>query len=188
MLLQILNNWTNLKVNQQLLHPPQQQLPLPTLLPTFVVRLATNHNPVDRHFENAGAAAQCNIATKSVNERIGAQAGTNKSANDWERRKRRRRGAAAKIKHQNQHKIFHLVKISRNNLCILFQNIGYSRWREAVSLLASMPRVCMSCCWVVEMYSNDAGEAKQAFPSLHEWGPRDPPNPFFAKWGTHPII
>jgi hypothetical protein len=68
-----------MKINQlQHLNPQQQHL----LLPPFVVRRATNHNPVDIHFENAWAAARCNIATRSVNERIGVQEGTNKNAND----------------------------------------------------------------------------------------------------------
>ena len=60
------------KANQQ-----QQHLLLP-----FLVRRATNHNPVDTPFENARAAARCNIATKSANERIGVQEGTNKNASD----------------------------------------------------------------------------------------------------------
>ena len=66
-----------LPVQQQQLHPQQQQL----LFPPRVVRRATNHNLVDIPFENAWAAAQFNIATKSANERIGVQVGTSKSAN-----------------------------------------------------------------------------------------------------------
>jgi hypothetical protein len=78
-LLNVLKYWTNKKVNQQQqLHPQRQQL----LLPPFVVRRATHHNPVGIHFENARAAARCNIATQSVNERIGVQEATSKSAND----------------------------------------------------------------------------------------------------------
>ena len=58
-----------------LLHPHQH------LLLPFVVRRATHHNPVDTPFENAWAAARCNIATKSANERIGVvQEGTNTNA------------------------------------------------------------------------------------------------------------
>ena len=79
MLLRILKNWTSLKANQQLLHPHQQHL---LLLPPFVVRRATHHKPVGIHFKNARAAARCNTATKSANERIGVQGGTNKNAND----------------------------------------------------------------------------------------------------------
>ena len=78
MLLKLLNCWMRGKVDQQLLHPPSKLL----LFLPFVVRRATNHNPVGRPFQNAGAAARCNIATKSANERIGVQEGTNKSAND----------------------------------------------------------------------------------------------------------
>jgi len=76
------NYLTNKKDNQR---QQAQLLPLPRfLLPLlpFVVRRATNHNPVDRSFENARAAARCNIATRTANERIGVQVGTNKSAND----------------------------------------------------------------------------------------------------------
>jgi hypothetical protein len=78
-LLRTFKYWTNKKGNQQqILHPQQQHLPL---LPPFVVHRATNHNPaVDIHFENARAAARCNIATKSASERIGVQEGTNKNA------------------------------------------------------------------------------------------------------------
>jgi len=75
LLLKLLKCWTNLKVNQQLLHPQQQHLPLP-----FVVRRATNHNPVGIHFQNAQAAARFNIATRTANERIGEQEDTNKNA------------------------------------------------------------------------------------------------------------
>ena len=78
LLLPILNDWTNKKVNQQLLHPQQQH----HLLPPLVVRRATHHNPVGTPFENAWAAARCNTATRTANERIGVQGGTNKSAND----------------------------------------------------------------------------------------------------------
>ena len=64
---------------------PQLLPPLPRLLLlllSFVVRRATNHNPLDKDFQNAGAAARFNIATKSANERIGVQVDTNKNAND----------------------------------------------------------------------------------------------------------
>jgi len=71
------NYWTNLKVNQQLLHPQQQHL-----LPPFVVRRATTHNPMAKDFKNARAAARFNIATRTVNERIGVQEDTNKNASD----------------------------------------------------------------------------------------------------------
>ena len=93
LLFKILKCWTNRKVNQQQLHPQQQQL----LLPPFAVRRATNHNPVDRHFENAWAAARCNIATKSANERIGVQEGTNKNVKDSKRREKKRTGAQAAV-------------------------------------------------------------------------------------------
>ena len=66
------------KLQQQQLHPQQQQL----LLPPFAVRRATNHNPVDTNSIDAWAAARCNIATRSANERIGVQEATNKNAND----------------------------------------------------------------------------------------------------------
>ena len=58
-----------IQLQQQQLHPQQQHL----LFPPFVVRHATNHNPVDIPFENARAAARCNIATRAVSERIGGQ-------------------------------------------------------------------------------------------------------------------
>jgi hypothetical protein len=77
MRLQMLKCWTNKKVHRQQLHPQHQHLLL-----LFVVRRATNHNPVDTPFENAKAAARCNIATQSVNARIGVQEGTNKNVND----------------------------------------------------------------------------------------------------------
>ena len=101
MLLTILKNWTKWKVNQQPLHPQQQHL-----LPPFVVRRATNHNPVDIPFENAWAAARCNIATRSANERIGEQEDISKNVSDdkieKEERKKERRAAAVKIKNQNK--------------------------------------------------------------------------------------
>ena len=74
----ILKYWTKQKVNQQRLHPRHHQ----HLLPPSVVRRATHHNPVDRHFQNARAAARCNIATRTASERIGGQEVTNKNAND----------------------------------------------------------------------------------------------------------
>ena len=70
MLLKILKYWMKKKVNQQ-----QQHLLLP-----FVVRRATNHNPVGIHFQNAQAAARFNIVTRIANERIGEQEDTNKNA------------------------------------------------------------------------------------------------------------
>ena len=85
-LLTIFKYWTNKKENQQLLHPQQQHL-----LPLFVVRRATNHNPVNIPFENAWAAARSNTATKSANERIGVQEGTNKNAT-IEKKERREEG------------------------------------------------------------------------------------------------
>ena len=52
------------------------------LLLSFVVRRATDHNPLDKDFQNAGAAARCNIATQNANERIGVLGGTTKNAHD----------------------------------------------------------------------------------------------------------
>ena len=89
MLLIILKYWMKKKAKQQQQLDPQQQQ---HLLPPYVVRRATNHNPVDIHFENARAAVRCNIATKTANERIGEQEATNKNANDFKKKDGRTEG------------------------------------------------------------------------------------------------
>ena len=85
MLLKILKYWMKKKVNQQ-----QQHLLLP-----FVVRRATNHNPVGIHFQNAQAAARFNIATRTANERIGEQEDTNKNASDQVIEKEEKKGGSS---------------------------------------------------------------------------------------------
>ena len=89
MLLIILKYWMKKKANQQQQLDQQQQQ---HLLPPYVVRRATNHNPVDIHFENAKAATRCNIATKTANERIGEQEATIKNANDFKKKDGRTEG------------------------------------------------------------------------------------------------
>ena len=178
-----------LPVQQQQLHPQQQQHYM--YLPPFVVRRATNHNLVGTPFGDARAAARCNIATKSANERIGVQEDTNKNANGWEKKKKQRKkqrrreaAAAAKTNNQNQHKSF--IWYLKKNLEINF--VSFSKTLDIYMVvkewhwLHQYLRVCMSCCgWYAYLYSNDAGQ--QADLAVHDWGPRDPPNPFFCQRG-----
>ena len=155
-----------LQQQQQQLHPQQQHL---LLLPPFVVRRATHHNPVAIHLKNAGAAARCNIATKSVNERIGAQEATSKNANDWEKKKKkRRRGVAAAKTKKQQNKIFHFLifdlgKKMKNldiiKLVCFFQNdvgclsLAKLLWKSAIEqrhlkIIHQFRRPPWYCSWV----------------------------------------
>ena len=81
-----------------------------------------------KHFQNARAAARCNIATKSANERIGVQEGTKstKNANDWVRRKEGEQKQSS-IRSQNTVKNHNEIFDPVNNfkyLCLILFQIG----------------------------------------------------------------